>query len=565
MSRLRFHEILLLSESERTARRVQFPNLVTVIKAENDCGKSCLIKSLYTAFGAAPKKVHPNWAKLKVVIQVEFEVSGTRYRILKAGKQYSLFDASDALLWSHTSVTKGVAPALAELFNFRIKLTNTRTRKSQQATPAFLFLPFYFDQDSSWTENWDSFDSLRMFKNHRQAIAAFHTGLRPNEYYDALGIKNTAVDEREQLRTDREVVNRVLGKIETLMKGSNFDLSVANYQNEVRRLLGQCNELRKTEEQLRDEMVEIENHRVRISRHIEITELAAKELGKDFSYAAEDLDDDVECPTCGAHYENSFAERFKIAADEDHMRSLLVQLNTEQDACVDEMQKKQELVQSVVGQIAQINELLGVQQGEVQLKDVLRSEGKKEVRTVLRSELNELNRKIGEADSTIQDAESEMRKLTKKARTAEIKTYYQDRMSVHLSFLNVTELGEDSYKHVHSKIKENGSDGPRALLAFYFAILKTIEKYSTTTKCPILIDSPNQQDQDEANRKAIMNFIKAQRPDDAQMIVGLVNDEGIELGGDVIELTDERQLLQADEYDDVAEFLRPYIDKSLKS
>ena len=199
----------------------------------------------------------------------------------------------------------------------------------------------------------------------------------------------------------------------------------------------------------------------------------------------------------------------------------------------------------------------------MRLQDVLRSEGKKEVRVVLRDELDVLNRKIGEIDDEIMAAEKDMKEFTTAKRTKEIKEYYQGRMSVHLQQLQVKELTEEGYKDVHSRIKENGSDGPRALLAFYFAIIKTMEKFSTSTLCPIVIDSPNQQDQDPENWRRILEFMRDQRPDGAQMIIGLVDDVGVDLGGEVIELTDERQLLQKDQYDDVAEELRPYIDKSL--
>jgi len=57
--------------------------------------------------------------------------------------------------------------------------------------------------------------------------------------------------------------------------------------------------------------------------------------------------------------------------------------------------------------------------------------------------------------------------------------------------------------------------------------------------------------------------MRDQRPADSQMIVGLVDDMGISLGGDIIELKDERQLLQSSQYDDVAEEMRTYIDKAL--
>jgi DNA repair exonuclease SbcCD ATPase subunit len=246
-----------------------------------------------------------------------------------------------------------------------------------------------------------AFDNLQQFKTYRQAIAAFHTGIRPNEYYKAKNRKTGAEDKQTDLRTDRTVVNRVLDKIEVLLISAQIDFSVDNYQQEITKLLDQCNSLRHEEEALRDEMIQLDNRKSSILRQINIAESAASELGKDFVFASEKLEDDVECPTCGAHYDNSFAERFGIAADEDRVRLLLVELNDEHQQCLSDMQTKQKLVGDVAERLIKINSLLEVRQGEVKLRDVLQSEGKKEVRTVLRKEVDELNRKIGELDAEI--------------------------------------------------------------------------------------------------------------------------------------------------------------------
>ncbi len=148
MKRLRFHELQLLAESEKTARAVSFDKPVTVIKGQNDRGKSCLIKSLYTPLGATPSVVHPKWEKLNVTLHLSFSIDSVRYSILKVGRQYTLFDAQHAVMGQYTRITSGLGPRLANLFDFHLELTNASTRQPQQATPALLFLPFYFDQDT---------------------------------------------------------------------------------------------------------------------------------------------------------------------------------------------------------------------------------------------------------------------------------------------------------------------------------------------------------------------------------------------------------------------------------
>ncbi|OEJ66811.1 hypothetical protein [Magnetovibrio blakemorei] len=98
-------------------------------------------------------------------------------------------------------------------------------------------------------------------------------------------------------------------------------------------------------------------------------------------------------------------------------------------------------------------------------------------------------------------------------------------MKEFLNSLNVGVLSEDDYKTLDRQIKNNalGSDLPRALLAQYFAFLSTINEFNTVVFCPMLIDSPFQQEQDPANRKAILDFIVSKKLDNQQMILATVS------------------------------------------
>ena len=53
----------------------------------------------------------------------------------------------------------------------------------------------------------------------------------------------------------------------------------------------------------------------------------------------------------------------------------------------------------------------------------------------------------------------------------------------------------------------------RGLLAYYYSILHLMKEHSTAAFCPIIIDSPNQQDQDFVNLKKMLGFIRDKRPE----------------------------------------------------
>jgi predicted ATPase len=75
MKSLKLQRLLISSDLEKAARIVQFNERKTVIFGENDTGKSCLIKSIYAAFGADAYKTNDNWDALKTNLLVEFTVN----------------------------------------------------------------------------------------------------------------------------------------------------------------------------------------------------------------------------------------------------------------------------------------------------------------------------------------------------------------------------------------------------------------------------------------------------------------------------------------------------------
>lgn len=148
MKRLLFQNLLLLSLKERKGRKIAFHPKVTIIKGANDTGKSCLIKSIYQTLGAETPSIPSKWKDADVISIIEFLLDGQKYKVLNHGSLFCLFDDS-AMLGRYTSITKGLSLALSKLFNFKLPLKSKNGREETQATPAFLFLPFYFDQDRS--------------------------------------------------------------------------------------------------------------------------------------------------------------------------------------------------------------------------------------------------------------------------------------------------------------------------------------------------------------------------------------------------------------------------------
>lgn len=85
-------------------------------------------------------------------------------------------------------------------------------------------------------------------------------------------------------------------------------------------------------------------------------------------------------------------------------------------------------------------------------------------------------------------------------------------------------------------------------------------RFSSALTAPMIIDSPNQQDQDTTNGAAMIAPILSSRPDNGQTILGTVRlHEQVVEDGDVIELVDERSALSPDQYPGIRDIMNPFL------
>lgn len=556
-------EILIMSRLERKAKRVEFHPQRTIILGRNDTGKSSLIKSIYSCLGATAAKENNKWKALAPILLLRFSVGGILYSVLRDGKHYSVFDTQDKLIKTFDSVTTGLGPFLASIFNFKLKLPN---QKGELITPppAFCLLPFYIDQDISWQSTWASFKGLQQIKSYKKPIIEYHTGLRPNEFYETKSEFEQFTAEIEQLDKERKLSKKVLDKIKEKFSNDTFDIDIDSFEAEIKELLVECQKLKGEQEKHKSRLLDLYNNKINLESQIIIASKAINELEKDFQFA-NSLEDDVECPTCGAHYDNSFSERFNIAVDEQRTEELLYELKDDLLAIKDKISSEEAKFRSKSEEIERIEVILEEKQGQVKLKDIIEKEGKRELQTVFNAEIKELEDSIGQSLIKQSELKSKLAGLDDKKRKEEIRDYYKRLMRRNLNALDIYNLSETDYGDLTKSINNTGSAGARMLVAYYFAIYQVIEKYSSSIYCPIIIDSPNQQAQDQGHIDKIYNFIKENQPDGSQLILGLEELYNVDFAGKVVELKDKYQLLNEDDYKVVYPVMNRFIEQTYSS
>lgn len=553
MKRLIISEILILSDRERKGRRETFDPTRTIIVGANMTGKSALIKSIYHAFGAEPPKQHPRWKDAEIKTVLKFSVDGNEYQILRDDSYFAIFSGDGTFLKSFTRITTELAPYLASLFDFGLILPS-RDEEPQTPPPAFMFLPFYMDQDASWQNSWAAFDKLYQYLSWKEPLVDYHTGIKDNDYYRVSADYITKrAETQEALGAERGVAS-VIRRLDRDTEATIFSLDPAVFGDRIQRVLGESQELSRSENKLRVELSKLNAERALQSNRLQIAERALGEISQDFRDLSRLETESVECPTCGTQYANDFAARFAIATDEDRVYEFIAHLRAELQRLDGEISKVYAEYSIARDQATRIQNLLQEAHGEVTLQTLIESEGRTAADRLLNGQLAQLQEARIEVEAEALRLKEALDDLNKRAAVIrrERLQKYDGYLRRNFLALDVGAYTATVFQTLTPSIFETGSTLPRALLAYQFAILSLIFDYSPATVCPIVIDSPNQQGQDEEHLPQMLKFISENQPDNTQLILGLETDLGISFGGKRIDTPAEKySLLRADQYESV--------------
>ncbi|MCF2904640.1 hypothetical protein L0666_06555 [Octadecabacter sp. CECT 8868] len=562
MKRLKFEKLWLLSTQERRARTESFDPDVTSIVADNEFGKSSLVKSLYSALGADPYKTPEAWKNAKVALLLRFTVGGATYYILRQEGYFALFDDAKKLLWTASSVVAGLAPKIGELLDFHISLKQ-KGGKSITPPPAFCFLPFYVDQDNGWSDTWASFSGLGMVPAYKSEIAEFHTGIKPRQYYIAKSKRDEAITSRKLLSDEKGALLKAKKRFSDKRKKLGIALDVEVFKDRIQALLKEQNALQSLYDDLRAKVSDLQSLRSIAQEEVDIAERVLSELNSDIKFATDFSDDEIVCPVCSTVHDNDFANRFGLINDADACRIVLIEARAKVAKHDGDIEKVLRSVPSLEKRISSIKAILQETRGEVKLADMLKDESERLVDKSFEDEERVLDGEIGILNVTASDAKAEMDSLTKASRKKKIVEFYDAKLREFCGLLNITNIPSSVWGKVRPVISETGSLNPRLLLAYYYAVLHTIDEFSTSCFCPIVVDTPLQQDQDPENSKRLIRFAIENKPVGSQLILATGSLNRIVPPGRLIEPDSKRSLLSEDKYEDVYDFMLPFLNASL--
>jgi hypothetical protein len=332
------------------------------------------------------------------------------------------------------------------------------------------------------------------------------------------------------------------------------------FADRIDALLVECQAMQDKQDHVQRDLSELHSKRAALIEQSAIAANALAELDADYEFIRKAVDAEIICPTCGTAHLNDFANKFGLISDAETCRGFLLEVRQEIAKVDEAISLERTKFDNLADNIDRISAILNEQRGDLKLRDLIEGESERMVDNAIAAEQSDINMKIGEQDARSDEALAAMKSFEDKRFQKTIKDRYFLYMKQFIFELQVPGLTERSYRQIDCVINETGSDLPRALLAYYYAFVNTMRSSSASVLCPLIVDSPVQQDQDPANATRMIQFALERVPDDMQLILGSVSLHGAAYDGFSIEMEGKRSLLRSDAYDEVSAIMKPYYD-----
>ncbi|SFR74898.1 hypothetical protein SAMN05428960_1034 [Mitsuaria sp. PDC51] len=518
MHRFRFKNIWLLSHREKKARHVEFHPSKNLLVGRNHTGKTTLIRSLFETLGATPQGKLEQWDENAVSL-LEFGVDGKSYFALHQDGRRALFDGQFNLLIS-TSKFGEWSKRFCEVTDFNLVFSDKKQAEVVPADPACFFAPFYVNQDGSWQAEWNTFGGMKRFSAPFKPILEYFTGVCPPEYYSASAEKSQHSKTLEEHRREYKLLERAIERFSKSIPLSGPKVAPENFVAEIEQLTREVNELNVRQEGLRSTAVREQELLKSLDHQIHLAEGALAAYDSDTKYLLKEGAAPLICPTCHAEHEKPFIDLLEFAEDARVLRELAARLREDAAEVRRRTHKAFSELSTLNENYLRISRLLDSRKGELKFKDVVGSLGAESAFAAFEAERKQIQAAIDAVVLTVEALETKMAELRSVKRTKAILTKFREHYVASRIALQLHAVPTKTLQ-LASRPSLSGSGGPRSILAYYAAIWRTVQGDQGSYDIPIVIDSPNQQAQDDINLPAVLQFIANELPAGTQLIVGL--------------------------------------------
>lgn len=551
----------MLSKKKKSSNLFKFglhKNLITA--NSNSQGKSTLVKVLLWTFGCEPL-LDEEWTEQGCVSLVNFKIGDIEHQILRDGSNI-FYKGVDDLKRFH-KITDAYSKFFASLVDFKVLLPARKANDDeainlQTPPPSYYFLPYYIDQDRGWNDTWEDFQNLQQYQAWKKTVVQAHTGYLTSEYFELS--KRIANTKDEELVATRKLdkINTTLSVIDEYLPAHNFTIEPSKFGVIEKEVRVELNNLMKNQESLLLKLSSLQSDHHYLNSQYSIAFEAIKEIEADYIFATEYIEDNFECPTCGVMHNNSILNRLSILDDkslaENHAKELLGKIESikSEIIVVQEQLDKMELSISEINQkykFDDANNGLGLSDYVDGLASNSIQSRVADVQVAKRSEIKVKQDKLKELTK-------EQKKLSAKNKKDLDERFQKELYDIKIK-LKVDDLETSKIKTPtdYNKVKDSSggsADRKRIFLAYNIAVYNLINYAKAEVIAPMIIDTPNQQEQAESNYESILKYFYNDIPEDAQLFIcAMPNNllEEYEQNANVIKL-DGNKLLSCKNFDE---------------
>lgn len=566
MPSLRFKQLLVISNSEKSANRFTFgPNLNLITANDNNVGKSTIVKLLFWAFGCEPF-FDTTWINTDSRVIVTFEVNSKAYEIYRYKSIIKLKEDDNDIIETYTEVTSEFSKRIASLFSFHALLPS-RKDKLAVPPPAYYFVPFYIDQKKSWSTAWESFDKLGQFKDWKHTIIKYHVGLLTPRYFEIQRekfenkeLKKIAKEEIGKLDVALEIVHTYAPPISqtTALNKASFEKMSDDIRKDLFDLTKQQEVVFENLSTLKSDLAFLENQ-----RKVAISVVAS--LEKDYSFTVENLSSEgIECPLCGTVHENSIYNRASILKDKMDAEDQYNDIVRSIDKATKGIEREEIQLAKIRNQIDSIESKYSNSLGEsLKLETIVESIASMSISSKVIERQKDVMADEKKISKTIRQLSKEQKQLQSDYQEDEILKSFQNSFLHYSELVGATDINFAAISSPldYQKVSMEGgaAENTRAMLAYYASIYNLIKVFGNEFLAPFVVDTPNQHEQSKLNYDKIIELLMG-RINDTQVILCAMSHGQLDpyrSVANVITVTSEKILLDS-MFEEVAGFFRKY-------
>lgn len=573
MRNLQFKQLLLISDTQKSGNQFKFEKGYNLITADdNSVGKSTLAKLLLWTFGCEPD-FDTTWESNYCRTLVNFSIEEDEVSILRYGSVI-YWKENESKLIKFSSIGD-FAKHFANKVNFKVLLPSRVEEKGLETPPpAYYFLPFYIDQKKSWSNAWDSFNSLQHFANWKQTVIKYHTGYLTPKFFELELASQEKKNLISTLNSEIEKIGYALDVVKEHTSKASMTIDEKEFEKMSKEVEVDLLNLSKQQEKVMDELSILTVDQTYLEHQKAIAEHLIKELDADYIFSVENIEEEeIECPLCGTNHDNSIVNRSSILSDKENAQTQLNDISNKLIQLNQKMIKQKEELKQVKLKINEINTKYTIEEdsNSIPLNKIVETFAYKSISDNIGNSKKEKLSKIDDYKKDQKEIKKEQKQLLSKEDKNTIDDTFIDLLTSYVKLLDAEGVNLSSIKSpldYNKIIKEGGAaENTRGVLAYYLSVFSMISNHDNEIIAPLVIDTPNQQEQSDKNYENIVNLISDKISSTNQIILCAMENKKLKPFKDkanIIKL-DKNKLLDKSKYEDVKKIFDEMIDNYEKN